>query len=76
MRAQHTVVYEWVHGTAWNIKLSLPPSKVVVHRVFGLIFAAERQLQLEVVVSGEMEAFVDCCGGSLDKSKTEYIIFL
>ncbi len=55
---------------------STSPSKDLVRRVAGILLAASWQLPLDLLGAPEFEAFVDCCDGTLDKSKTEYIKLL
>ncbi len=38
-----------------------------------MLLMVSRQLPLEIFGSAEFEAFVDCAGGTIDKSKTEYL---
>ncbi len=47
------------------------PSRDVFRRVAGVLLAASRQLPLDLLGAAEFEAFVDCCGGIVDKSKTK-----
>ncbi len=55
---------------------STSPSEDLVRRVAGIILVVSRQLQLDLLDAPEFEAFVDCFGGILDKSKTDYIKLL
>ena len=55
---------------------STHPSKDLVQRVTGVLLAASRQLPLDLLGAAEFEAFVDCFGGTVDKSKTEYVKLL
>ncbi len=55
---------------------STSPSKALVRRVAGILLVASRQLPLDLLSAPEFEEFVDCCGGTIDKSKTEYIKLL
>ncbi len=52
------------------------PRRDVVRRVAGILLAASRQLPLDLLGAAQFEAFVDCCGGTVDKSKTEYVKLL
>lgn len=47
-----------------------------MRRVAGVFLAASLQIPLELLGAAEMEAFIDCCGCSVDKSKTEYLKLL
>ncbi len=52
------------------------PSRDVFRRVAGVSLAASRHLPLDLLGAAEFEAFVDCFGGTVDKSKTEYVKLL
>ncbi len=55
---------------------SASPSEDLVRRVAGILLVGFRQLPLGLLSAPEFESFVDCCSGTLDKSKTEYVKLL
>ncbi len=55
---------------------STSPLIDLVGRVAGILLVPSRQMSLDLFRSPEFEALVDCCGCTLDKSKTEYIKLL
>jgi len=51
-------------------------SKNIVRIVCGILFAASRQVSFEALGSPELEAFVHSAGGTVSKSKSQYIKML
>lgn len=45
-------------------------------RITGVLFAASKQVPLELFSSAEFEDFLSTTGGVSDESKTEYLRFL
>lgn len=51
-------------------------SKKMKTRITGILFVATTHLSFDTLCGDELQAFVDCAGGTIDKSKSPYLSIL
>lgn len=67
------------HSVFTNLRQKKPAtnaSKDVVRRVTGILLTASRQISMDILGAPELEAFIHCCGGTVEKSKQKYVKIL